>query len=125
MMKRRNIFILLSFMALALLACSGNGKTSSSKLSSSSSSSTITSKTIPPHEHKYNFDSFVWDFAPHNFTAKAKLICEDDPTYTLLEDAETRMVRHNLPTCTEQGEYIYEARYQDRKSVIHVENRDA
>ena len=64
-------------------------------------------QVLPATDHKYEFDSFIWD----GYTAKAKYICSIDSSHIVYYDAQVESKNTAEPTCLEAGTKTYTASY--------------
>lgn len=68
-------------------------------------------------EHNYQFVEFEW--AEDGTTAKAKLVCENDDSHILYEDAEMSSDPH-AATCEEDAYTVYTATYEENQDTNTV-----
>ena len=72
---------------------------------------------IPATGHDYKFDSFVW--SEDGTKAQAKLICANDASHIVFEDAQMSLVE--FPATTETDAYtVYTAKYGDSSETNTV-----
>ncbi|MCH5197882.1 MAG: InlB B-repeat-containing protein, partial [Oscillospiraceae bacterium] len=74
-------------------------------------------QTTPASGHKYEFAGFDW--SEDGTTAKAKLVCANDGSHIIYEDAAMSSV-DNPATCTENASITYTATYKDETETNTV-----
>lgn len=110
--SKLSLGVLFSLGAMVIAGCGGDGGGTTSGTSSTGSNPTTSTQ---PHQHDYQFNSFVWNKTVANaWTAQAKLVCPADSDVKMV-DATVTIVSQTASNCGVHGSKVYQAVYDSHQ----------